>query len=71
MEKLGLKVHWDVKCFDSSGVLKWSEDKYNLVVNEGKDYALENAISSATLYIGLTDGTPTPAAGKVIIINVN
>lgn len=59
-------VFWKVECFDADKNLKWVDEGNNLIVNEGLDYFLANAVSSATLYVGLTDGTPTPAAGDTM-----
>ncbi len=50
--------------------LKWVEEFDNLVVNEGLDDSLDKhfkgSIYTAAWYVGLTDGTPTPAAGDTI-----
>lgn len=58
---------FEFKCYGPSGRLKWQDRAYNLVVNEGLDYILgillKGNVASDPWYIGLTDGTPTPAAG--------
>lgn len=57
---------WKIEARDPNGNLKWIEEWENLVVGEGLaallDYTLL-ATSNAALawYVGLTDGTPTPA----------
>lgn len=38
----------------------------NLVVDEGLDYIMDTGITAAALYVGLTDGTPTVAAGDTM-----
>lgn len=47
--------------------LLWDDDFKNLVVNEGLDDALDKYFKGSTYtaahYVGLTDGTPAPAAG--------
>lgn len=65
-----LKTHYHVEAFDPQGNLKWTEDFDNLVVNEGLDDSLDKHLKgsayTAAWYVGLTDGTPTPAAGDTI-----
>lgn len=59
-----------VECFDKHGNLKWSDTIDNLVVNAGLDDSLDKYFNgsayTAAFYIGLTDGTPTVAAGDVM-----
>jgi len=59
-----------VECHDKHGKLKWADDFENLVVNEGLDHALEQHLKgsgyTAAWYVGLTDGTPTVAAGDTM-----
>lgn len=59
--------HWKVVCRDPMGNVKWEEEYDNLVTNVGLDHALDTELSGGTpvttWYIGLTDGTPTAAAG--------
>ena len=59
---LTVKGNWHMECRDKNGNLKWVEDFGNAVVTTGLQYIIDNAISGATLYIGLTDSTPTPSA---------
>lgn len=67
---IGLVNHYTLECFDSEGKLKWSEDFSNLVVNAGLDDILDKYLKgsayTAAFYVGLTDGTPTPAAGDTM-----
>jgi len=64
--RLGGVFH--IKCFDKHGRLKWQDEAKNLVTNVGLQHILDILFVSATSqvdpwYVGLTDGTPTPAAG--------
>lgn len=57
----------DARCFDKYGNLKWEDlGSPNLVVNTGLDWILTNDLAGATLYMGLTDASPTPAAGDTM-----
>lgn len=67
--KQGLKVGgiFKVKCFGPDGKLKWEDTAKNLVTDEGLDTIL-NLLLKGTAnidpwYLGLTSGSPTPAAG--------
>jgi hypothetical protein len=59
-----------IECFDKDGKLKWRDCFTNDVVNVGLQHLLDvlTAGSSQTdpWYVGLTDGTPTPAAGDTM-----
>ena len=57
---------WTMVAKDSQGNTKWSDEGKNLIVNTGLDYLLENDIVASTLYIGLTDASPTVAAGDTM-----
>lgn len=65
-----LAVHWHIECWDPHGKLKWTEDYHNLVVNEGLDDSLDKHFKgssyTAAWYVGLTDGSPTFAAGDTM-----
>jgi len=67
---MGFKDVFKVECFDKNGQLKWVDYIENLVVNEGLDDALDKYFKgssySAAHYVGLTDGTPTFAAGDTM-----
>ncbi len=66
---------WQVRCIDPYGELKWDTGLYfNTVVNEGLDYILDVGLSGGTpdttWFVGLTDGTPTVAAGDTLASHV-
>lgn len=52
------------------GRLQWAEAYENLIVNEGLDDMLDKYFKGSTYtaahYVGLADGTPTPAAGDTM-----
>lgn len=62
--------HWEIVCRDADGNIKWTDEYDNLVTSEGLDHALDTELSGGTpvtsWFIGLTDGTPTAAAGDVM-----
>jgi hypothetical protein len=67
----GLKTHYKVECYSKkTGKLKWVDEFDNLVVNEGLDDNLDKYFKgsgyTSAFYVGLTDGTPTPAAGDTM-----
>lgn len=62
-----LKGYCKVVCRDKDGNVKWIDEGDNLVVDTGIDYILGTAVlDSATLYVGLTEASPTPAAGDTM-----
>lgn len=69
-ENLKLRNFYKVECFDSKGKLKWVEEVENIIVNEGLDEILDKFYKgssyTAAHYVGLTDGTPTIAAGDTM-----
>ena len=69
-ETIGLSDTFVVECFDGHGNLKWIDTIKNLVVDVGLDDALDKYLKgssyTAAHYVGLTDGTPTPAAGQTM-----
>ncbi len=65
-EKAQAKMVWTMVAKDSQGNVKWSDEGKNLIVDEGLDYLLNNDLVASTLYIGLTDGAPAPAAGDTM-----
>jgi hypothetical protein len=65
-ESMQAEMIWRMVAKDKDGNEKWIDEGKNLIVNTGLDYLLENDIVASTLYIGLTDGTPTPAAGDTM-----
>ena len=64
------KTVYRFECVDKHGNVKWVEEVPNLIVNAGLDYIHNVALLSATQitawYVGLTDGTPTIAAGDTL-----
>ena len=65
-----MKTRYDIECYDKNGNLKWSDYFENLVVNEGLDDLLDKYFKgssyTASFSVGLTDGTPTFAAGDTM-----
>ena len=65
---------YEIECLDKNGNLKWKEKFNNIVVNTGLDEILnqfyKGAAYTPTHFIGLTDGTPTVAAGDTIASHV-
>lgn len=65
----GIKAagYYEVVCRDRFGNEKWRDTAKNLVVNAGLNYLLDTGLSGAaqitSWFLGLTDGTPTAAAG--------
>ncbi len=63
-------THYVVECFGPDGVLRWVEKFDNIVVNTGLDDILNEYFKgsgyTAAHYVGLTDGTPTVAAGDTM-----
>jgi len=58
---------YEVVCRGPDGAEKWRDVVENLVVNEGLDLYLDALTAAAeTLAVGLTDGTPTIAAGDTM-----
>lgn len=61
---------WDFECFDAEGRLKWSDGFENIVVNTGLNDVLDKYYKgsgyTAAFFVGLTDGTPTVAAGDTM-----
>ena len=65
-----LKNHYKVIARDKFGRIKWIEEFDNLVPNDGLNDSLDKHLKgssyTAAWYVGLTDGTPTPAAGDTM-----
>ncbi|WP_025322249.1 hypothetical protein [Deferrisoma camini] len=59
-----------VECYGPDGRLKWRDTFENLVTNQGLQYLLDAGLLGGaqvgTWYVGLTDGTPTVAAGDTM-----
>lgn len=62
--------HWAVTIRDPQGNVIREDAFQNIVVNEGLDELLTQALNggtqTTTWYLGLTDGTPTTAAGDTL-----
>lgn len=58
------------EAFDKDGNLKWEETVPNIVVNTGLDDLLDKRFKASAFtssdFVGLTDGTPTIAAGDTM-----
>jgi len=61
---------YHVECYDKHGNFKWEDVAYNLVTSVGLDDILDKYLKgssyTAAHYVGLTDGTPTTAAGDTM-----
>jgi len=68
--RLAINHHFHIECFDKHGRKKWEDEFDNLVVNEGLNDYLEQYYNgsayTAAHFVGLTDGTPTFAAGDTM-----
>lgn len=72
-DKLEAIGSYRVECLDKDGNVKWSDDFPNTVVTVGKNWMLDQALSSTasnpgTIYMGLVNGgtTPTYAAADTM-----
>lgn len=67
---IALENHYHVECIAPDGKLKWEDEFDNLVTTEGLNDNLTQYLKgsgyTAAFYVGLTDGTPTPAAGDTM-----
>ena len=61
---------WRFEARDPDGNIKWVEEVNNIIVNTGLDNILDEyykgSAYTAAFYVGLTDGTPTVAAGDTM-----
>lgn len=68
--RVSVNHHFEVECFDRHGTFKWRDEFDNLVVNTGLNDYLEQYYNgsayTAVHFVGLTDGTPTFAAGDTM-----
>lgn len=66
-----LRGMWEFIARDPDGRVKWREYAHNIVTNVGLDHALDVTLSGGTpdttWFVGLTDGTPTVAAGDTMV----
>lgn len=69
-----MRNHYEFECFDSEGKLKWKDSIDNIYVNQGLNDVLDKYLKgsgyTAAFYVGLTDGTPTVAAGDTLASHV-
>lgn len=67
---VALRNTYLLEAYDKNGRLKWVHEITNIVVNVGLDDLLDKYLKgssyTAAWYVGLTDGTPTPAAGDTM-----
>ncbi len=68
--KLSIKNVYEIECVAPDGRVKWVERVENLITNVGLDENLDKFLKgsayTAAFYVGLTDGTPTVAAGDTM-----
>lgn len=64
-DDLKFKGIWKIDIYDN-GILRKTIVEKNLVVNEGINWIFANDTEATSLYMGLTDGTPTVAAGDTL-----
>lgn len=61
---------YTLEAYDKHGNLKWIDVAYNIIPNVGLDDILNKYYKgsgyTAAFYVGLTDGTPTTAAGDTM-----
>lgn len=68
--QIKVQNHYRIEAFSPSGDLKWVEEFSNIVptggLNDVLDKYLKGSAYTAAFFIGLTDGTPTVAAGDTM-----
>lgn len=47
-EKLGARGHFDIVCTGPNGEIKWTAEIENQVMNEGKNYILDNSLAGSS-----------------------
>lgn len=64
------KGYYTIQCVKPNGDVRWVDTIENLIPNDALDHILDVVLASGvqitTWYLGLTDGTPTPAAGDTM-----
>lgn len=70
IQKMKFSNLYRFECVGADGKVKWVEEVPNLVTNEGLNDVLNKYFKgssyTAAFYVGLTDGTPTAAAGDTL-----
>ncbi len=65
-----LKTVYTVECRDGTGHIKWTDVHENIITNAGLNDLLDKYLKgsgyTAGFFVGLTDGTPTVAAGDTM-----
>jgi len=73
-ETTAVKNVYEIECYAPDGALKWADKIENLVTNEGLNDLLDKYLKgsgyTAAWYVGLTDGTPTPAAADTLASHI-
>jgi len=68
--QVAVATHYDIVCRAPDGTVKWVERCDNLVVTAGLNDLLDKTFKAsaytAAWFVGLTDGTPTVAAGDTM-----
>lgn len=74
VEEFILYGRWHVRCKAPDGSLRWEDEIQNKVVLVGRNHLLNVGLGSvaknSTWFIGLTQGSPTPAAGDTMASHV-
>jgi len=69
-EQIALENYYQIECIGPDGQVKWTDEIKNLVVTAGLTDLLNKYFKgsgyTAAWYVGLTDGTPTVAAGDTL-----
>ena len=69
-ESVTVKNYYTVECVGEDGAVKWVEEFGNLVVDTGLNDLLDKYLKGSTYtaawYVGLTDASPSTAAGDTL-----
>lgn len=69
-EELPIGAIFTFTAYDPDGNVKWTEEVHNIVTTVGKNFILDTVFRgssyTAALFVGLTSGTPTVAAGDTM-----
>lgn len=65
VEQVHAEGRYVVECFDKHGILKWSDEIENIVVNAGKNFLLDNGLAGSAVtvssYMFLAGSAPASA----------